>query len=261
MRLLYASTITLRSFPPKSIPPYAILSHTWGAEEDEVTLQELGKLSAFEKPGYSKIEGACKHALKDGLDYIWIDTCCIDKTSSSELSEAINSMFRWYEDARICYAYLSDLSVRDITSKGDFRKNFRACKWFTRGWTLQELLAPPLVGFYTREWHVLGSKTTLSAHISSITRIDINALNGTRLSSYTIAQRMSWASKRVTTRPEDVAYCLLGIFGINMPLLYGEGDKAFLRLQEEIIKTSDDHSIFAWEADLTQRRAMELLGK
>lgn len=261
MRLLHASTITLRSFSPNSIPPYAILSHTWGAEEDEVTLQELGQPSVLNKPGYSKIEGACRQTLKDGLEYIWIDTCCIDKTSSAELSEAINSMFRWYHDARVCYVYLTDFSTQGMASQDDLHKPFRSCKWFTRGWTLQELLAPPFVRFHSREWHILGSKTTLSDEISSITGIDTRALTGTtRLSAYSIAQRMSWASHRTTTRPEDVAYCLLGLFQINMPLLYGEGEKAFSRLQEEIIKMSDDHSIFAWETDVIEYDSAVMLG-
>jgi hypothetical protein len=235
----------LYEFPPNAIPPYAILSHTWGEGDEEVKLQELGAPGVERKAGYAKIKGCCQQAQMDGLAYAWVDTCCIDKTSSAELSEAINSMFRWYAKAEICYTYLVDvpssLDPNDLVS-------FRSSRWFTRGWTLQELIAPGNVVFYTREWKKLGTKRELIGTISAVTGIHEDILLGRDLTEVSIANRMSWASRRVTTRPEDIAYCLLGIFGINMPLLYGEDQKAFIRLQEEIIKVSDDHSIFAWKS-------------
>jgi len=177
----------------------------------------------------------------------WIDTCCIDKTSSAELSEAINSMFSWYQKSQVCYAYLSDVS----SSANDHYKaksEFRRSNWFTRGWTLQELLAPKFVEFYDQNWVEIGTRAAMQKLLHEITGIrtfdDIGSAN--------VAEKMSWASRRVTTRIEDQAYCLMGLFGVNMPLLYGEGAKAFLRLQLEIWNMTNDESIFAW-GDLAKR--------
>ena len=178
-----------------------------------------------------------------------VDRFCIDKSSSSELSEAINSMFRWYQNAGICYAYLSDVVA---SPSGGFSDSFARSAWFTRGWTLQELLAPGRVRFYDRHWQDLGTKQSLMHEIQSITNINLDALEGRSVLAVSISERMSWASKRITTRPEDRAYSLFGIFDVSMPMLYGEGDKAFIRLQEEIIKISDDYSIFAWEGILDE---------
>lgn len=200
--------------------------------------------SARTKRGYSKIEMACKLAKVEGIAYVWVDTCCIDKSSSVELSEAINSMFQWYKDSLICYAYLSDL--RPFT---DLSRTLKSCRWFTRGWTLQELIAPTNINFFDQNWGFIGNKKDLMEEVSSITGIGVLVLNHTTpLSSVTVATRMSWASYRQTTREEDMAYCLLGIFSVNMPLIYGEGSKAFTRLQEEIIRSICDLSIFAWKA-------------
>jgi hypothetical protein len=243
MRLLNSQTSELEEFV-SSIPPYAILSHTWG--EDEVSLQELQSGSAESKAGYEKIEGCCKLASADGFQYAWIDTCCIDKTSSSELSEAINSMFRWYRNAEVCYVILSDVSGN---TDGSQTRQFDRSRWFTRGWTLQELIAPSNVIFLNNDWEEIGTKISLQASITKITGIPKDVLLSDKLEGCSIAQRMSWASKRRTTRVEDIAYCLMGIFGVNMAMLYGEGDKAFFRLQEEIMKISDDHTIFAWKTD------------
>lgn len=229
---------------------YAILSHTW-REGEEVTFEELGTEAAKSKSGYCKIQQACCIAAEHGISYIWIDTCCIDKRSSSELSEAINSMFTWYKNSEVCYAYLEDVHFDG--------SDFANARWFTRGWTLQKLIAPGKVFFYSANWTRLGYKSYGELHhsgqnllpqISRITGIDERALEKSRfLPAFSIARRMSWASQRETTRIEDEAYCLMGIFGINMPLLYGEGRDAFVRLQEEIMKTSTDHSLFAWTAN------------
>jgi hypothetical protein len=245
MRLLHTRTLKLYEFSPNAIPPYAILSHTWGKGDEEVKLQDLGAPGVEQKAGYAKIKGCCRQAQQDGLAYAWVDTCCIDKTSSAELSEAINSMFRWYANAEVCYTYLVDVPS---SLNPNNLVHFKSSRWFTRGWTLQELIAPGNVVFYTREWKYLGTKREFTVTISAVTGIHEDILLGRNLTEVSIANRMSWASGRVTTRPEDIAYCLLGIFGINMPLLYGEDQKAFIRLQEEIIKVSDDHSIFAWKS-------------
>lgn len=241
MRLINVRTVKLQEFFSNEIPPYAILSHTWGREE--ITFQDISTLSANPKRGYQKIQSACTFAESQGYEYIWIDTCCIDKKSSAELSEAINSMCSWYQASSICYAYLVDVK------KLAFEVTFYQSRWWTRGWTLQELLAPKDVIFLDSDWQVIGSKQDpqLQMAISHITGIAISSLTSLSVAqSQSVAERMSWASSRSTTRVEDKAYSLLGLFDVNMPLLYGEGSKAFIRLQEEILKTSTDQSIFAW---------------
>ncbi|KAH0429950.1 hypothetical protein CcaCcLH18_08095 [Colletotrichum camelliae] len=272
IRLIDIKTLRLKSFNSAKAPPYAILSHTW-VEDEEISFQEMCQISenpnhpAANMSGYRKIEETCRLATNHGLEYAWVDTCCIDKSSSAELSEAINSMFRWYRDAKVCFAYLSDFSLassdldlmmkphtdssfsNDVLyiSSYDLKKNsgMEGCKWFTRGWCLQELIAPKHMIFYNKAWLEVGTKSTLMECITSITRVDKNVLEDhTDMYSLPVARRMSWASGRITTRVEDIAYCLLGIFDINMPMLYGEGEKAFSRLQEEITRRFNDTSIF-----------------
>ncbi|GMF72604.1 unnamed protein product [Aspergillus oryzae] len=242
MRLLHTEeshtgNFEIIEFTDDRIPPYAILSHTW--EGEEVTFQDMhaDQLHTRQKKGYSKIQRCCHLAKTEGFEYVWIDSCCIDKTSSAELSEAINSMYRWYQDAEVCYAYLADVPS----------KEFKESRWFTRGWTLQELIAPRKITFLDENWKELGNKADLQQAICECTRIPIGVLSGDEdIESFSIAQRMSWAAERVTTRVEDRAYSLLGIFGVNIPLIYGERETAFIRLQEEIMRISDDHSLFAW---------------
>lgn len=239
MRLVNTRTLELEEFFDTSTPDYAILSHTWEKEEIVFSdMTDLGKARA--KKGFAKLEGACHLAASQKYEYIWIDTCCIDKSSSAELSEAINSMYIWYEYSEVCYAYLSD--VENPTQIGDSR-------WFTRGWTLQELIAPRYVEFYAADWDYLGNKRDPGL-ISTISRASLVAervlAHETHPLEVSVAKRMYWASSRTTTRREDEAYCMMGLFGVNMPLLYGEGDKAFLRLQQEITKVTHDQSILAW---------------
>lgn len=244
MRLINIDSLALEYFigGDDDVPTYGILSHTWGA--DELTLQQFaadGLQAHSGKDGHAKISTCCRLAAQAGLGYVWVDTVCIDKTSSAELTEAINSMFRWYRNAAICYVWLSDLPHGAPVTR------MKACRWFTRGWTLQELLAPASVEFYDAEWAMVGTKNDLGREICSITNISEVVLGdpGTMF-ELSVAQRMSWAASRETTRAEDLAYCLLGIFDVNMPLLYGEGSRAFLRLQEEIARESNDLSLFAW---------------
>ncbi|KAK6836580.1 heterokaryon incompatibility protein-domain-containing protein [Apiospora arundinis] len=252
MRLLCSSTRKIREFLGPSVPPYAILSHTWG--EEEVSYQDMVK-GLGQGRGLEKIEAACKLAERDEMQYVWVDTCCIDKSSSAELSESINSMFRWYKDSRVCYVYLSDLSP-----SADIRASLGSCRWTRRGWTLQELIAPARILFFDQEWNYKGDKDTLLEVLSSTTRIDESVLaHKVLLSTISVARRMSWAAWRETTRPEDIAYCLLGIFGINIPLLYGEGANAFIRLQEEIIRCTCDLSIFAWKG--TSKKCNKIGGR
>ncbi|KAK4448950.1 heterokaryon incompatibility protein-domain-containing protein [Podospora aff. communis PSN243] len=336
MRLINTKTLQLKEFWGNDIPRYAILSHTW--EEEEVTFQQLTQLSREEVAkfkGFKKIERTCQLADRSGIKWAWVDTCCIDKSSSAELTEAINSMFRWYQESAVCFAYLSDLKnnrrkekewkVKDREQgapkggqweeKGASEKSwegegkkweanqesedwakeskeqnkekdaesraggsdassstsdgltwrqrvdkFASCRWFTRGWTLQELIAPRRLGFYNQDWVFEGEKDKLSSELAEITRISKRVLtNAALLSTIPVAQRMSWAANRQTTRAEDMAYCLLGLFGVQIPMLYGEGTKAFIRLQEEIIKESNDLSLFAWQAKVTSQKHLGIL--
>ncbi|KAF2469463.1 uncharacterized protein BDR25DRAFT_167585, partial [Lindgomyces ingoldianus] len=205
------------------------------------------------RSGYMKIVKCAEKAKSLGIPYIWVDTCCIDKTSSAELQEAINSMYRYYKNASRCIVYLADAMPfgPNITHSG--RKHFRnvlaSSRWVTRGWTLQELIAPQSIRFYAQDWTYLCSKVSCMDELSEVTGIPSAILEIGDPSQACVAQRMSWASNRSTTRIEDTAYSLMGLFDIQMPMLYGEGEKAFIRLQEEILKTSDDYSIFAWDLD------------
>ncbi|KAK7462397.1 hypothetical protein VKT23_007996 [Stygiomarasmius scandens] len=249
MRLLNTKTFQLAEFH-NNIPTYAILSHTW--EEEEVTFQDIQKFDVAKgKAGWQKISNACTYARKYNFEWIWIDTCCIDKSSSAELSEAINSMYQYYENARVCYAYLCDASSGE--DPRDVGSGFRKSRWFERGWTLQELLAPRYVVLLDKNWKEIGTRWSLRDAVSAITSIPVKVFEQGNIKEYSIAQRMSWVSCRKTTRPEDMAYCLMGLFGVNITPIYGEGGpKAFMRLQQEIIKYSDDRSIFAWIAAPSQ---------
>ncbi|CAM1509606.1 Fc.00g033450.m01.CDS01 [Cosmosporella sp. VM-42] len=278
MYLLNVKTRKLEAFSGRCIPKYGILSHTWS--QNEPTFDDFQNRTRRWKlrmgPDYVKINGCCAQAILDRLDYVWIDNCCIDRGSSAELSEAINSMFRWYANAAVCYVYLADVrpAIQLLTSGAesapvvlplpiDLRQHedMKNSRWFTRGWTLQELLAPSMLKFYDLNWHLIGYSSSidedgtaghakevprLTPLLADITRIPKRYLQHEDLNQASVAERMSWASTRQTTRAEDMAYCLLGIFGVNMPMLYGEGEGAFVRLQEEILKTHDDHSIFTW---------------
>ena len=239
MRLLNTSTLKLVEFYGE-IPPFAILSHTW--EKEEVTFDDLPQEHAKNMRGYDKISNCCSLACSDGYEYVWIDTCCIDKRSSAELSEAVNSMYAWYQKSQKCYAFLADVPT-DEDYYGE-RSAFRNSRWFTRGWTLQELLAPSTVEFYGQDWHEIGTKSSLRGVLSETTGIDEEILLNGNFEDASVAKKMSWASKRRTTRVEDIAYSLLGIFGVNMPTLYGEGRHAFTRLQHMIMQSSNDHTIF-----------------
>jgi hypothetical protein len=257
MRLINTQTMLLEEFIGSNIPKYAILSHTW--EKDEISLQELQHIldpslandqkaqSLRAKQGYTKVAKFVDIAASKGIAYAWADTCCIDKTSSADLSESINSMYLWYSKSVVCIAYIGDVTASQWPVRPfDTTVEVAESRWFTRGWTLQELLAPSNVEFYNRSWALIGYKYTHAENIARITGISSTFLSARNHSSAIVAEKMMWASKRETTREEDTAYCLLGLFDVNMPLLYGEGKKAFLRLQEHIAASSTDHSMFAW---------------
>ena len=259
MRLLNTETLRLKKFDQEPLPAYAILSHRWG--DQEISFQELQSNTGTEKEGYQKIVSFCNNAKSRGFEWCWVDTCGIDKTSSAELSEAINSMYKWYEQSAVCFVFLPDVANQVEPDGSTCFTGFDTSCWFTRGWTLQELIAPSFVEFYTSDWIYIGDKRSKAHIISDITGIAAGVLLGddpVRASS--VARIMSWASKRVTTRKEDIAYCLLGLFGIHMPLLYGEGDRSFIRLQEEILKQSSDQSLFAWNPTMEMSSTSSFCG-
>ncbi|KIM68400.1 hypothetical protein SCLCIDRAFT_105698, partial [Scleroderma citrinum Foug A] len=236
---------------------YAILSHRWiGQEVDYDEMVGLAKMAVEERDeirqrdGYQKILQSCEQAQKDGYEWLWVDTCCIDKRSSAELSEAINSMYRWYENAKVCYAYLYDVlgpSLPTVSDKERYPDSSGWPEWFSRGWTLQELIAPSDIQFLNKDWQSIGDKRMLAPTLHNITGIPEHILTlGLDGNRPCVAQIMSWAADRTTTRVEDRAYSLMGLLDVNMPMLYGEGKKAFHRLQLEIIRASNDQSIFAW---------------
>ncbi|KAJ3460799.1 hypothetical protein MRS44_011666 [Fusarium solani] len=243
MRLINTETLDIESFAGPEFPRYAILSHTWTDDEPTLADAQGGLLGRSSNSGCRKVRDFCRLARQDGFSFAWVDTCCIDKTSSSELTESINSMFQWYASADTCYVYLGDLES-DASSDA-----MASCRWFTRGWTLQELIAPSKLQFYDKEWSLRGSKMDFADQLLQITNIHEAVLQDrTSLRTIPVGRRMSWAANRQTTRTEDMAYCLIGIFDVNMPLIYGEGRNAFIRLQEEIMKTSNDLSIFLWQS-------------
>jgi hypothetical protein len=258
MRLLKLDcdgTLNITHHRGDNTPPYAILSHTWAADEKEVTFSDIAEGSGMTKIGYNKITFCGAQAARDGLQFFWVDTCCIDKSNSTELSEAINSMFRWYSRAAKCYVYLSDVSVYDSSTNEPYsqltwEKTFRTSRWFTRGWTLLELIAPISLDFFSREGVRLGDKKSLEQQIHEITGITVKCLRGDPLSSFSVQERMLWVAGRQTTIEEDIAYCLLGLFDIYMPLIYGEGSKHACRRLDEEIKKSLKRKQFPSPSDL-----------
>ncbi|KAF1809665.1 HET-domain-containing protein [Eremomyces bilateralis CBS 781.70] len=235
---------TLETFGT-TIPPYAILSHTWGSDSDEVTFKDVVGGVGKNKAGYHKLVFCGGQAKSDGLSYFWVDTCCIDKSDPNELTKAINSMFRWYQNAARCYVYLLDVSVRTQDRQAahiEWESSLRNNRWFRRGWTLQELLAPKIVEFYSRDHVRLGDRKSLERHICEETGIAIEALQRRPLHDFSVEERFRWVEKRQTTEEEDMAYCLLGIFGIFLPLIYGEGQENAMRRLRREIKDSEHKS-------------------
>lgn len=236
MRLFHTTEFTLTEFNAEQVPRYAILSHRW--RQDELTFQDVETGSFFKKKGFWKIKNACRVARRCGCDWLWADTCCIDKRNAVELNEAINAMYAWYKQADLCIAYLFDHTHR--------LDGFLSSSWFTRCWTLQELIAPRDVDFYDSNWAFIGTKSDRCVELATITGIPEHILKGDDPRQCSVAQRMSWAAKRRATRIEDQAYSLLGLFNLSMPTLYGSGSQAFQSLQEKLLQ-KHDQSILAWD--------------
>ncbi|OTB06721.1 hypothetical protein M426DRAFT_318783 [Hypoxylon sp. CI-4A] len=229
--------------------PYAILSHVWGSEEILFHEARDERAKIEDRAGWKKITRFCAAAKKHGFAYAWVDTCCIDKRSSADLTEAINSMYNYYRDASLCFIYLED--VHPCANRDQLLAAVSTTRWLTRGWTLQELLASAQRCFFATDWSKIEGETELLDTIAESTGINRSLLgNRDMLRDFCIAERMKWAAKRNTTREEDRAYSLMGLFGVNIPALYGEGARnAFKRLQLEIMQTSFDMTIFAWRGN------------
>ena len=240
MRLLNTYTLEFEeSF--KAPSNYAILSHRWGSLNEEVSYEGyLGK-SQMNRAGYEKISKFCNIARGDGYKLAWIDTCCIDKRSSAELTEAINSMYRWYQQSGRCYVYLSYKDTSDWLQS----------EWWKRGWTLQELIAPEDLVFYDKNWRKIGNKKSkkIADKVVDATKLPRELITSNNLQPYSVGVKMSWMSGRTTTLEEDEAYCLLGLFDVNMPMIHGEGRVAFIRLQQIIFERTGDETIFAFISD------------
>ncbi len=246
MRLLDTSAVQLHEFFDSEIPKYAILSHRW--EDGEISFKDVTEVDNLQAPGWVKVRKSCEIAKSLGYPWIWIDTCCIDKSSSTELNEAIKSMFKWYREAEVCLVYICDVR-KDLNVSRHFKteKSHEDSVWFGRGWTLQELLAPREMTFYDMDWSSLGTRSGLVDELHRVTGIDAEYLGGgTSFRSACIATKMSWMANRTTKRKEDMAYAMLGIFNVNMTPDYGEGEHAFVRLQQNLLEMSKDESLFAW---------------
>ncbi|QIW98271.1 hypothetical protein AMS68_003789 [Peltaster fructicola] len=220
-----------------AVVKYAILSHTWGAPEQEILFEDINSGKAQEKTAYTKVDFALSQAHLDKLDYVWIDTCCINKKDTHELEKSINSMYKWYAGAEVCYVYLSDIALRPSggLADGQWTTAFQKSRWFTRGWTLQELVAPGKVMFFTKDRQPIGTRETLSMVIGSVTGINRKVLQGATLADIPIDERFRWSLGRSTGEPEDMIYCMLGMLDVSIYLKYGEGlDVARKRLFREI---------------------------
>lgn len=260
MRLLDTTTFELSSNSLSVFKQegYAIFSHRWSVSE--ITFKELGGhidtlraagTTPLKSPQQEKIRGACQIARAKGIRWMWIDTCCLDKSSTAEISEFLNSMFQWYRDAKLCITYLSD-----VVRKGDGREDFsdeggRPSVWFSRGWALQELLAPRHLEFFDKNWDPIGDRAELAEQIEKTTNIQSKYLKGETEGedprAACIAMKFSWIANRQTERDEDMAYSILGLCGVTMGPQYGEGWGAFMRLQKELLSISGDESLFAWK--------------
>ncbi|KAG2362389.1 hypothetical protein BDR07DRAFT_1333300 [Suillus spraguei] len=223
---------------------YAMLSHKWASAKDEPQYWQIkGSVYEMDAPReIRKLQQFCTTSKREGYRWAWSDTCCIDKTNNAELQESIISMFSWYKESAITIVYLADVS--DISQLKD-------SQWFKRGWTLQELLAPRFIRFYKQDWQPLidsckNHKVELLTILHDITRVDIEVLKAFQPGVDNVKKRLSWVGARTTKKIEDIAYCLMGIFGIHMPVMYGEKHNAFVRLQKEIMALTDDLSLFDW---------------
>ena len=272
IRLLNVKNFQFREYDEGNLPAYAILSHVWYNEEKKIELvydsfeslprnangvPQCPKDQNYAK-SHDKIMKTCQETRKLGegsgkrVDFVWIDSICIDKRNAGERDRAIRSMWRFYGDAACCIVWLQDVEWSK-NNKPRVDQAFENARWFSRGWTLQELIAPKIVYFFNRSWDLLGTKWSLAAEITSRTRIERKFLKPEKARSATIAQRLSWAAGRNTTEPEDRVYSLFGLFNVDIEVKYGGPNPreeryrtAFSLMQKEILRDSTDESLFAW---------------
>lgn len=239
LRLIGARDLLPIRFSADKAPPYAFISHCWLHPDEEPTLRDLVDNVAYRKAGFTKLQRAADVALRRGLEYFWIDTCCVDGRIIHEVRQAIKTVALWLTKADICFVYLSDVkAVEQRSSLNSNHESLRKSKWFTRSWTLVELLVPQRVEFFSDNWTALGDKSTLEKVITEVTLIPARALQGTiPLKNFPVELIRSWTDHRESHRPEDEAYCLLSLLEIDMTIHYDEGkDLAWGRLNNEIEK-------------------------
>jgi hypothetical protein len=234
---------------PAKLVKYAILSHRW-LDEGEPTYKEMKSRNARGR-GYQKLKRFCKEALDYEVEFAWSDTCCINKDSSTELDESIRSMFRWYRNSEICLIHLAQSEViEDMMDDG----------WMGRGWTLQELLAPRRIKIFDKNWMPMtdgrnDKETNVTWTLARATGIPRPVIQSFEPSPHRVDERMIWAAKRITSRDEDVAYSLMGIFDVSLQIAYGEGgDRAFCRLIEAIMQAGD-HSVLNWVGEAAKHHS------
>nr|POE83352.1 vegetative incompatibility protein het-e-1 [Quercus suber] len=241
---------------------YAILSHRWGKPEEEVTYEDILNGNGTSKPGIGsqKIQFCVRQTRQDGLEYFWVDTCCIDKSKETELGKALRSMYRWYANSQKCYVFLSDVPFGADNDElhRDWEQDFRGSVWFKRGWTLQELIAPSSLDLFSKHGKSLGTKASLERQLNEITHIPIKALRGEALTEFTVQERRQWQEGRMTQEPEDMVYSLLGLLNVSMPVMYGEGRRlALQRLENEIrnVQKVETQHFVARVAELQELRS------
>ncbi|TRX87731.1 hypothetical protein FHL15_011381 [Xylaria flabelliformis] len=275
MHLLDTTTYELRSGSQITFRQegYAVLSHRWVGQEitydqlkDEIEGLRLNTALA-RTPQLDKIRRATETARNLGIKWIWIDSCCINRANAIEETESINSMLKWYSDAKICITYLDDVQNHEHYGEALSPKCLGSLErdspsiWFSRGWTLQELLSPQDIRFYDKDWNFIGTKMTLAGVLEEITGIDKCYLTREKhFETACITTKMSWMAGRTTTRVEDIAYSMLGILNINMTTQYGEGLRAFNRLQQALLSTSGDESHFSWKMPDRNTRSRFIYG-
>lgn len=250
MRFLHTKTFVLHDFtgPPSS---YAVFFHAHGS--DDIGFEDFSKPQMLLcKDGFHRLWQACSRARNHGSEWLWSDAVCIDRGSSTALTEAFNSLARIYQHCIFSIIYLEDLPCSDCVG-GGLEKRLAKCAWLRNVWVLPQLIFPKHSFIYDRDWAEIGTKASLARQLSLVTSIEQSVLiNPAALGEYSVAKRMSWASHLEASRPEDRSFALLGILGVHMPIVYGEGQKAFIRLQEEILRDTNDYSLFAWRPEVPQ---------
>lgn len=245
MLLLHTASLELCEFGSDA-PPYGTFSARW--EDDTLGHEDLpSPQTAHQRPAFQALQRACSECQNHGLQWLWNDAVCINRRSIDALSKTLNSLAEIYRKSRLCIVYLHDLFDTEA-SHFDVERGLSSCSWIKHVWMLPQLIFSTVLQFYDAQWMHIGSKRQLSAELSRITAIEEGVLDGSEsLEDYPNCVKMSWAAGLSAEAIEDVAYSLLAVFNVNMTIRYGEGMESFLRLQEEILKNTDDYSLLAWQ--------------